>query len=277
MPVRLTRRVSFSSGHRYWIPSLSEEENRARFGQWASPYNHGHNYVLDVTTEGSVDPRNGMVVNIKDIDDVLKRDVVGQLDSKSINDEIPHFQDKASSIENLILFIEAQLENLPGEATLVALRLEEMPTLFAELDIKTKTMTITRVYEFAASHRLHSPFMSDAQNQEMFGKCNNPSGHGHNYVLEVTVSGQPDERTGMIADILEIDRVVEERVVDRYDHKFLNCDVPEFEEKVVSSEVIVQEIWKALDGHLPAKLHRVRLYETARSIFELEAQSSQSA
>src|SRR5207244_4052673 len=89
-------------------------------------------------------------------------------------------------------------------------------------------MTLTRTYEFAASHRLHVPTLTDEQNVELFGKCNNPAGHGHNYVLEVTVQGEPDPRTGMMADLETLDRIVEELVVDRYDHKHLNVDIPEF-------------------------------------------------
>lgn len=266
--MRLTRRVTFSSGHRYWIPALSEAENRDLFGQWANPYNHGHNYVLDVTTQGSIDARTGMVVNIKTIDEILKRDVVALFDQKSINDEIEHFQTRASSLENLLHFIRDRLTNLPPEATLVHLRLEEMPTLWAELALPN-TMTLTRTYEFAASHRLHSAALSQAENDDLYGKCNNPAGHGHNYILEVTVEGQPDARTGFLCDLGALDRAVESLVVDRYDHKNLNADLPEFHDRITTSEVVVQEIWDRLEGNVPAILSRVRLHETARNIFEV--------
>ena len=93
--VRMTRRVTFSSGHRYWLTHLTPEENHAVFGPWASPYNHGHNYVLDVTVEGSVDANTGMVVNIKRIDDVLRERIVKKFDQKSINDEVAHFRERA--------------------------------------------------------------------------------------------------------------------------------------------------------------------------------------
>jgi 6-pyruvoyltetrahydropterin/6-carboxytetrahydropterin synthase len=269
--LRLTRRLAFSSGHRYWLASLSPEENRHRFGQWASPYNHGHNYVLDVTCEGNLDPDNGMVVNIKAIDDVLKRDIGAQFDQRSINDEIPHFADTPASLENIAAYIWSRLTDLPPEARLVTLRLEEMPTLWVELT-KDK-MTLTRTYEFAASHRLHNPRLSDAENDELYGKCNNEAGHGHNYVLEVTLSGKPDPETGFICDLSALDDEVNERVVDRYDHKNLNVDLPEFTGRMTTSEIVVQEIWDRLDGHLPATLERVRLHETARNIFEVSRAS----
>lgn len=270
--MKLIRTITFSAGHRYWINNLSEAQNKALFGKWASPYSHGHNFILQVTCEGQVDPVTGMVVNIKDIDDVLKRDIVQVYGQKSLNDEVDSFADKAPSIENILLDIKNRLQHLPEGCKLTHLRLEELPDLWAELNLKNNTMTITRSYEFAASHRLHVPTFSEEENQRLFGKCNNPAGHGHNYVVEVTVAGEPDETTGFICDILEIDRVVNEEVVDRYDHKNLNVDLPEFQNKVTTSEMVVQEIWNRLIDKLPAKLTRVRLCETARSAFEVTAE-----
>lgn len=269
----MTRRVTFSSGHRYWIPTATPEENRALFGEWASPYNHGHNYVLEVTVSGKIDPVTAMVVNIKTIDDILKNVIVSQFDQKSINDEVEHFHARAPTLENLMLFIASRLGAgiLPAEAELTDVRLRETETLFGDYFLKDRDwiMTLTRVYEFAASHRLHVPQMSDKENVELFGKCNNPAGHGHNYVLEVTVEGEPDPRTGMMVDLGQLDRTVEELVVDRYDHKHLNVDIPEFQHRTPTSEVIADEIFNRLEGQLPAKLFRVRLHETARNIFEV--------
>lgn len=269
--VRMTRRVTFSSGHRYWIPALNDEENRARFGQWASPYNHGHNYKLDVTVAGTIDAETAMIVNIKTVDDVIKDRVISLFDGKSINDEIPHFHDKSTTTENIIVYIAKLLGEgaLPHEATLVELRLYEKEDLYVELNLQSNQMTFTRSYEFAASHRLHVPTMSEEKNIELFGKCNNAAGHGHNYILEVTVEGMPDPLTGMMVDMLALDRTVEELVVDRYDHKHLNVDIPEFALIAPTSEVIAAEIFNRLDGKLPAKLSRIRLYETARNMFEV--------
>jgi 6-pyruvoyltetrahydropterin/6-carboxytetrahydropterin synthase len=251
---------------------LTEAENRTRFGEWASPFNHGHNYNLYVSVAGKVDPVNGMVVNIKDVDDILQERIVRQFDQRSINDEIEWFSSRSSSTENILAYVADQLDGaFPSGVALVHLRLEETPLLYAELDMKTNTTTLTRIYEFAASHRLHVPGYSQEQNEELFGKCNNPAGHGHNYVLEVTVTGEVDPVTGMIADIGSLDRTVEALVVDRYDHKNFNVDLPEFQGLTPTSEVVTQEIFRRLDGNLPAKLKRVRLHETARNIFEVEA------
>ena len=275
-PVRLSRRVSFSSGHRYWNAGLSAQENKALFGDWASPYNHGHNYVLDVTVVGSIEESTGMVVNIKDLDEIVREVIVRQFDQKSLNDEVNFFQDHPSTVENILQYVRMTLGRpgvLPRGTDLIGLRLEETPLLFGEL-VKQKNewkTTITRVYEFAAAHRLHSEALSAEENIDLFGKCNNPSGHGHNFVLEVTVEGKPDEKTGMIANIQAIDDSVDKLVVDRLDHKNLNVDIPEFKGRVVTSEILANEIFRFLDGNLPAKLSRIRLYETARSYFEVTA------
>lgn len=270
--VALIRRVAFSSGHRYWRHDWSEDENRSAYGPYASPFNHGHNYVLDVSIAGAVDAATGMVVNIKWLDELLQNRVVGKLDGRSLNDEVSPFDRVAPCIENLLPWIVEQIGDLPDGIHLKSVRLEETPLFWGALERYPQPVkTLTRSYEFCASHRLHSENLTPEQNRELFGKCNNASGHGHNYVLEVTITGEPDAKTGMIVGLDALDRVVEASVLERYDHHNLNVDLPEFIGKVPTSEVIAQEIWNALDGKLPAKLHRIRLSETARSFFEIEA------
>ncbi|MDQ2986162.1 MAG: 6-carboxytetrahydropterin synthase [Armatimonadota bacterium] len=266
--MKLTRRVAFSSGHRYWFSELSPEENRAVFGRWASPYNHGHNYVLEVTVSGKIDPRNGMVVNIKAIDDILQDRIVSRYDQKSLNDEVAEFSERSTSCEVIATEVRRIVsDELPNHVALTNIRLYENPLLFVDLG-ETDTVQLTRVYEFSASHRLDVPALSEIENIELFGKCNNMAGHGHNYILEVTVSGNPDSRTGMIADLEAIDEVVEAEVVDRYDHKHLNVDIPEFAGLNPTTEVLTRMIWSRLNGKLPAKLDKVTVRETARNIFE---------
>ena len=265
--VTLSRRVAFSAGHRYWLADRAPEENRALFGRWASPFNHGHNYVLWVSTEGEVDAENGMVVNIKWIDDVLQERVVGRYDQRSLNDECPEFAARPPSLETILAHLAATLQDLPGGVRLTHLRLEETPLFYGEWT--PMTTTLTRVYEFAASHRLHVESLGPDENLRLFGKCNNLNGHGHNYVLEVTVSAEPDPVTGMSVSIDELDAAVEREVVDRYDHQNLDADVEEFRGKNTTSEVVALAVFDRLKDAVPGRLERVRLFETARNAFEV--------
>jgi 6-pyruvoyltetrahydropterin/6-carboxytetrahydropterin synthase len=122
---------------------------------------------------------------------------------------------------------------------------------------------LTRKAEFAASHYYHNPELSAEDNHRLFGKCNNPNGHGHNYVLEVTVKGDINPRSGFVVDLRELKELLHREVLDAMDHRFLNREVPEFFARIPTTENIAIAIWQRLVGKLPnAKLHRVRLYET---------------
>src|SRR5258708_31447244 len=128
---------------------------------------------------------------------------------------------------------------------------------------------LSRKYRFSASHRLHSEAYSDEENQETYGKCNNPHGHGHNYVLEVTVSGQVDESTGMICDLVALDQCVQREIVTRFDLENLNMR-PEFAESVPTTENLCTVIYDILKREFDkAHLEKVRLEETMMNSFEV--------
>jgi 6-pyruvoyltetrahydropterin/6-carboxytetrahydropterin synthase len=131
---------------------------------------------------------------------------------------------------------------------------------------------LTRRYRFSASHRLDLASLSAGENQRLFGKCNNPFGHGHDYTIDVTVEGWPGE-TGQLVNRAALDSFVRERILDRLDHKDLNRDVPELSGKVPTTENLAVAVRDSLarDWSLPARLARVRISETERNIFELEA------
>jgi 6-pyruvoyltetrahydropterin/6-carboxytetrahydropterin synthase len=133
----------------------------------------------------------------------------------------------------------------------------------AELKIE-----LGRRYHFSASHRLHSAHLSEEENRRVFGKCNNPFGHGHNYVLEVRVSGKVDPATGMIANLADLDGFVEKVVLQVFDHKSLNEDVAAFQEKVPTTENLCIDIYNRLKTFSHAKLERVRIEETRNNSFE---------
>jgi 6-pyruvoyltetrahydropterin/6-carboxytetrahydropterin synthase len=122
---------------------------------------------------------------------------------------------------------------------------------------------LTRKCEFSAAHYYHNPDFSPEENQRLFGKCNNPNGHGHNYTLEVTVKGQVDPRSGFVVDLKELKDVLEREVLSALDHRFLNKEVPEFRDRIPTTENLAISIWQRLQAKLSvAQLHRVRVYET---------------
>jgi len=125
-----------------------------------------------------------------------------------------------------------------------------------------------RRYRFSASHRLHSAHLSEEENCRVFGKCNNLYGHGHNYVVEVSVSGEVDPATGMIANLADLDAFVERQVLEEFDHKSLNEDVLAFRDKVPTTENLCIEIFERLKSFPSAKLERIRVQETGNNSFE---------
>jgi 6-pyruvoyltetrahydropterin/6-carboxytetrahydropterin synthase len=131
-------------------------------------------------------------------------------------------------------------------------------------------LSLTRRYRFAASHRLHRPNFSASENERIYGKCSNPYGHGHNYSLEVTVSGAVNPATGMIANLGELDPFVEREVVEAFDHKYLNEEVAEFASEVPTAENICREIYRRLRNFPAARLERVRIEETSKNSFEFD-------
>ena len=275
MTVVLKRRGTFSAAHNFWLKACSAAENADLFGPWAAEEGHGHNYVVEVTVSGDLDDRTGMVVNIVEIDKALKSTVLGVLDRKFLNKEVDYFFTRIPTLENVTAFVWERLAPaLPREVLLQAVRVWEMPEMWADRELKESKMivSLTRSYEFAASHRLHSPQLSDEENQAIFGKCNNPNGHGHNYIVEVTVAGEPDERTGMLYALETLDRIVDEEVLKPYDHKHLNLDVPDFDGLNPTSEVVTVVIWDKLARRIRtdegAKLAKVVVRETARNSFE---------
>lgn len=134
-------------------------------------------------------------------------------------------------------------------------------------------VTVTRRLRFNAAHRVHNPALSDDENRRLFGKCNNPNWHGHNYVLEVSVAGEIDPLTGYVVDLGELARLVEREFIDAVDHRNLNLDVAFLRDVIPTSENIVVQCWRVLEPHVaPARLTRLRLWETENNYVEYEGQ-----
>jgi len=137
---------------------------------------------------------------------------------------------------------------------------------------------VTRRYRFAASHRLHADALSEEDNRSLYGKCNNPFGHGHNYVVDVSARGPADPDTGSAIDARRLDELVAREVLQPFEHRNLNCDVAAFRNLTPTSENLAVEICRRLKRSWPTvfagewpKLEKVRIAETARNIFELDA------
>jgi 6-pyruvoyltetrahydropterin/6-carboxytetrahydropterin synthase len=130
-------------------------------------------------------------------------------------------------------------------------------------------ISLTRRYHFSASHRLYSPALSEAENEQLYGKCCNPHGHGHNYVVEAAFTGPIDAQTGMIANLGELDPFVEREVIEVFDYKYLNEEIAAFRDSVPTTENLVREIYRRLEKFPGARLDRVLVEETSNNSFEM--------
>ena len=270
----LTRLVEFEASHRYWNPEFTPEQNHRTFGKCVSPYGHGHNYVLRVTLAGQVAAHTGMVINITELDRILK-EVSAEFDHKFINLDHPAFHDRIPTTENLASYMRDRIEDTlraqhNAAYRLALVRLYEEPSLWSDVSGgEGKNMaSLTKTFGFSAAHRLHSSALSEEENRAVFGKCNNPHGHGHNYELEVTVSGPIAPHTGMVMDLAELMKIVQDEVLDRFDHKHLNEDTPEFQTLNPTGENISRVIWDLLKPQLGERLTKVGVWETPKNFFE---------
>jgi 6-pyruvoyltetrahydropterin/6-carboxytetrahydropterin synthase len=128
---------------------------------------------------------------------------------------------------------------------------------------------VTRRLHFSAAHRLHNPALSEEENREVYGLCNSPNAHGHNYEIEVTVEGEVDPRTGYVVDLKTLKEVAEEAAVDDLDHRNLNVDVEWLQGVLPSTENLAVAIWRRLEGRIPSgRLVRIALWETPRNYVE---------
>ena len=278
MKTYLARRAYFSCGRQLRVLDLSPEQNRAAFGRDVLP--HGIDCTLDIYYSGAIEEHDGMIVNLSDLKPILAQ-ALAPLDGSFLDRDVTYFQHSPPTVENLARYLWNDLPSQVGQGTLSRLRLQETSRTFVEINKLENnkleieySMKLTRCYEFAAAHRLHVPQMSDSENTELYGKCNNPSGHGHNYGLEVTLEGEPNAQTGTIISLPDLDKIVDEEIFERFDHKHLNVDCPEFENLVPTSENLARVIFEILEKSLKErgyKLAKIGLHETTKNYFEVEA------
>lgn len=220
--------------------------------------------MLRLTVEGPVHPQTGYLCDIKAIDANLRDHVVPKL--------LDHLAgpDPGSAESAVLAAWPIAQQARPADGAVVKLALDVSPFLrFFVLDGDQGMVSVTQSFEFAAAHRLHCADLTDQENDRIFGKCSNPNGHGHNYVLEVTVTGEPDPATGTVVNLADMHSAVSERVLSRFDHKHLNLDCPDFASQNPSVENIARVIWQRLAGAFDrANLSSVRVWETAKTCAE---------
>jgi 6-pyruvoyltetrahydropterin/6-carboxytetrahydropterin synthase len=265
----INRRAEFSASHRYWLPELSELSNYEKFGAGARFPGHGHNYELYVSMLGELD-QYGMVLNLSDVKHVIKKEVTSQLDASYLNDTWPEFKDTLPTTENIARLI---WQRLAPHLPLVSIQLYEHPRLWAEYKGAGMEAYLTVGTHFSAAHRLALPELSFEENSEIYGKCARPNGHGHNYHLEVTVKGDIHPKTGMLVELTELHKVIEDVVVEPFDHTFLNKDISYFANVVPTAEniaVYIAQLLKTPIQELGATIHRVKLVESPNNSCEID-------
>ncbi|WP_267384770.1 6-pyruvoyl trahydropterin synthase family protein [Cyanobacterium sp. uoEpiScrs1] len=264
----ISRRARFSASHRYWLPEFDEGKNKRLFGSCAKFPGHGHNYVLYVSLIGEVD-QYGMVENLSSVEQVIKKEVIDQLDYSYLNDVWKEFQQTLPTTENLARII---WQKLAPHLSLANIQLFEYPQLWAQYQGNAMKASLTVQTHFSAAHRLALPELSLEENTKIYGKCARIHGHGHNYHLEVSVAGEIDTRTGMLVDLGALQEVVNNYVVEPFDHNFLNKDIPYFTRVVPTTENITFHIAQLLQkpiGELGVELDKVKLIESPNNSCEI--------
>ncbi len=221
--------------------------------------------TLRAVVMGPVDPKTGYLCNIRAIDSLLRERAVDRI-SEAADD--PRRRSRVGAEVSALW--DAVHPHTPPPAQLECLSLWLTPHLaFSVCRGDPSMVSMTYAFEFSAAHRLWCAAFSDEENLRVFGRCTNPNGHGHNYIVRVTVFGAPSSETGTVVDLGAFERIVNEAVIDRFDHKHLNEDCPEFASLNPSVENITRVIYDKLkDAFAPAALARVRVYETAKTYAE---------
>lgn len=260
--------IEFSAARQTMSPQLTAKENEKLFGAAASPFGHGHNYRARLTF------RNGDAAARPASDETGSLDyqevgrclasLRGELDHKNLNREVPGLAGQAITTENLARYIHGRVAaTLP----IHRVRLREREDFFSEY-WKGDRYFLGLRRAFSAAHRLHSDILSSEQNLALYGRCNNPRGHGHRYLTEATVGGSFEERSGALMDLGAFENAMAAGVRP-WDDKHLDLETEEFKNKPSTGENIVQALWPGFDTRLEGRLVRLRLWETANNRFTL--------
>lgn len=254
----LTKRLEFCSSHRYHNPQWDDAKNRAVFGLCNNVNTHGHNYLLEVTLRGDIDPVTGMIINLYDLKHILNQ-VLEQFDHKNLNLDTPYFSEQIPTTENLAITLWHILEKHPDLPNPDALRLYEDETLYAEVnasfmnrDLPSSTREsalIARRYAFSAVHQSRT-------------------GHtqGHDYDLWIATKGQISADTGQVINLQTVDQMVSTKVLTRFDQQNLSQDRA-FANIPVTDSALAQIIWETLVPHFQTPpLYRISVSQQTGAV-----------
>ncbi len=250
----------FSAARRTMSPHLSPEENMRLFGPATAT--HGHNYRCRLTFRAEqLDPKRPLV-RYDEIDTCI-RALRAELDHQYLNDVIG-LKERPLTTESLAEYI---YERVNSMMPLHRVRLHERADFFAEAR-EHNTIFLGLQVPFHAAHRLHTAALSDAENMRLYGKCNNPTGHGHGYLTETTIGGEYDERSGTLYDFVAFQKAIEESL-EPWRDRHLDLETEDFRNAPSTGENIVRTLWPKIDNRLNQQLVRLRLWETANNRFTL--------
>ena len=244
--VLLTKRIEFAASHRYHKPEWDAEKNRAMFRACNNDPGHGHNYLLEVTVAGEVDQRTGMVVNLFDLKRILLQ-VLEEFDHRHLNLDLPYFEQRIPTSENIARVLWDKLKAQRGIGTLTRICLYEDEDLCADLSAEAglDVASVTRRYSFTAVHDGH---------------------RGHTWDLFVTVHGPIDQETGMVTDIVALDRLVKERVLLPFEGRDLR---PVLSMQAVTGECLAKAVWERVSSAIPTgTLQLIKLVQTRDLYYE---------
>jgi len=244
--VLLTKRIEFAAAHRYFKPEWDEAKNRAVFGRCYNPPAHGHNYMVEVTVVGEVDPKTGMVVNLFDLKHILLN-VLEEFDHKNLNLDLPYFKERIPTSENLALVLWSKLDGQKDIGTLHAIRLYEDEDLYAEVTAAAGlgVASVTRRYSFMAVQ---------------------DSNQGREWDCFVTVHGTIDPVTGMVTDIAALDRLAQEKIVKALDRQDLRHVLGV---EHVTGGQLAEWVWKSLvSGISSGQLANIHLIQSRDLSFD---------
>jgi 6-pyruvoyltetrahydropterin/6-carboxytetrahydropterin synthase len=245
-PVLLTKRIEFAAAHRYYKPEWDEAKNRSVFGRCYNPPAHGHNYLLEVTVSGEVDPKTGMVINLFDLKRVLLT-VIEEFDHKHLNLDMPYFAERIPTSENLARVLWTKLVEHKDIGELHAIRLYEDEDLYADVTRAggLDSASVTRRYSFVTMQE---------------------GDQGPEWDCFVTVQGTIDPITGMVTDLGSLNRCVQDMVMSRFQHRDLRQVLGS---QVPTGEELAHRIWEALVSHIcQGRLSRIRLVQSRDLAFD---------